>query len=502
MVPHHNKTPIKTLEAIAEKQELCQLMADFSEASESLPAGLADASLFSRYRSLRCELEALSPSSAAFKSLSSQFLSGDQRSETGGYGESEPTTHPHSASTDSLHICRIYRVHKDIEDHSFRKHRSKGNRRLLYHATKPSNAFGILSRGLLLPKVVVDTYGGARTDAGMLGSGIYFADRPQTSVQYSTPSAHGTRFMFVSEVALGKSFETTKHDTSLSSPPPGYHSVVGVGRGKDASSQFADNEFVVYDNTQQRLAYLVEFAVPGDAAFGTNSESALQEDGAAGTTASASLPSSSSARLLEDAGSHPTPSHHHAHQHSAASAGNGGENEDIHLNDVLNVADPLEKVEAGLMVEGARVPLKSVHVRAKLVDLAAEVVVLQAYKNESSAPVEAKYVFPLDDMAAVCGFEAFINGKHVVGKVKEKEQAHREYKEAIAQGHGAYLMDEETPDVFTVSVGNLPPGAHVLIKITYVAELVVDGEDVVFSLPGSVAPTTRNKALDQVRRWR
>ena len=45
----------------------------------------------------------------------------------------------------------------------------------------------------------------------------------------------------------------------------------------------------------------------------------------------------------------------------------------------------------------------------------------------------------------VCGFEAFINGKHIVGEVKEKEQAHKEYKQAISEGHGAYLMDEETP---------------------------------------------------------
>ena len=30
-------------------------------------------------------------------------------------------------------------------------------------------------------------------------------------------------------------------------------------------------------------------------------------------------------------------------------------------------------------------------------------------------------------------------------QVKEKEQAHREYREAISKGHGAYLMDEETP---------------------------------------------------------
>lgn len=40
---------------------------------------------------------------------------------------------------------------------------------------------------------------------------------------------------------------------------------------------------------------------------------------------------------------------------------------------------------------------------------------------------------------------AFINGKHIKGVVKEKEQAHREYKQAISEGHGAYLMDEETP---------------------------------------------------------
>ena len=33
------------------------------------------------------------------------------------------------------------------------------------------------------------------------------------------------------------------------------------------------------------------------------------------------------------------------------------------------------------------------------------------------------------------------------GEVKEKETAHMEYKKAISEGHGAYLMDqdEETP---------------------------------------------------------
>lgn len=78
-----------------------------------------------------------------------------------------------------------------------------------------------------------------------------------------------------------------------------------------------------------------------------------------------------------------------------------------------------------------------------------------------------RYKFPVDNAASVCGFEAYINGKHVVGRVKEKEQARKEYKQAIDAGHGAYLLEEdkETPDVFTLNVGNIPPGAAVVVQV-------------------------------------
>jgi len=39
-----------------------------------------------------------------------------------------------------------------------------------------SNHVDCVYRGLLPPKVVVEEIGGTRTDAGMLGYGIYFAD--------------------------------------------------------------------------------------------------------------------------------------------------------------------------------------------------------------------------------------------------------------------------------------------------------------------------------------
>ena len=47
-----------------------------------------------------------------------------------------------------------------------------------------------------------------------------------------------------------------------------------------------------------------------------------------------------------------------------------------------------------------------------------------------------------------------------------------------------------------MSVGNLPPCCTAVIKITYVAELVVDGDHISFRVPGSVAPWTQKSALD------
>ena len=136
---------------------------------------------------------------------------------------------------------------------------------------------------------------------------------------------------------------------------------------------------------------------------------------------------------------------------------------------------------------GEQLPLKSVHVRARLVDMTAKVTIYQEYENtEQTKNIEAKYLFPLNDQATVCGFEAFINDKHVIGVCKEKQQAHREYREAIEQGKGAYLIDQESNELFKVNIGNLPPKCRCIIKITYVAELDVQNEEIHFKLPGNV----------------
>jgi Ca-activated chloride channel family protein len=144
---------------------------------------------------------------------------------------------------------------------------------------------------------------------------------------------------------------------------------------------------------------------------------------------------------------------------------------------------------SGLFTTGSvAVPLAGVSVEAEISSFCARVAVSQRYVNREAQPIEAVYVFPLDEGAAVCGFEAVIDGTLVVGEVKEREDAFEMYDDAIERGHGAFLLDEERPDVFQASVGNLPPGKEVLLKLTYVTELTVAGSGLRFSIPTTVSP--------------
>ncbi|KAF0432273.1 von willebrand domain-containing protein [Gigaspora margarita] len=129
------------------------------------------------------------------------------------------------------------------------------------------------------------------------------------------------------------------------------------------------------------------------------------------------------------------------------------------------------------------VPLQDVSVEANTT-------VCQTYKNVEKNTIEAIYKFPLHEAAAVCGFEAEIDGKRrVKGIVKEAKQAAKEYDEAIQQGHGAYLLEEQFPDIFQCSIDNITAGQMVAIRITYVTELKHDAEtkSIRFVFPTTIA---------------
>src|SRR5436190_10619458 len=75
-------------------------------------------------------------------------------------------------------------------------------------------------------------------------------------------------------------------------------------------------------------------------------------------------------------------------------------------------------------------PLKSTDVVANVSGVIADVTVRQTYENRGNAPINARYVFPGSTRAAVHGMRFRIGDKAVVAKIKERQQAAREFEKA------------------------------------------------------------------------
>src|SRR5262245_60588944 len=113
----------------------------------------------------------------------------------------------------------------------------------------------------------------------------------------------------------------------------------------------------------------------------------------------------------------------------------------------------------------ARLPLAGVRVAARVADRVAEISVEQKFHNPFTEALEAVYIFPLPGGVAVSAFELKVGGRVIKGIVKERGEARRTYTEAIQQGKRAALLEQDRDDVFTVQVGNLPPGEEVSVRI-------------------------------------
>lgn len=229
---------IDSLALFDQKQQTLQLMRDMLQVNGEGGRVLFDARVDAEYEVIKCQVNWLDPGSGPFKEISDYVINSQVKSR-------------------AVRIKNIYSLRRNAEWNEFRS--DLGNQRLLFHGSRIQNWVGILSRGILLPKIVV-SLGVNRTDAGWLGNGIYFGDAACTSAFYTTPGRRGTALMAIARVALGRMKEFTKITYGLTAPPEGYHSCHGVRRWPGKPSEFEDDEYVVYTTAQQRLEYLVEFS--------------------------------------------------------------------------------------------------------------------------------------------------------------------------------------------------------------------------------------------------
>lgn len=138
--------------------------------------------------------------------------------------------------------------------------------------------------------------------------------------------------------------------------------------------------------------------------------------------------------------------------------------------------------------DGRAVPLLGVALGGEVLGAHARLVLRQRYRNRERQPIEAVYTFPIPGDATLVGFAMECEGRRIEAEVKEREEAFQVYDDAIAKGHGAALLEQERPNIFTASVGNLLPGEETVVEVTFVQKLTADEGALRLMIPTLVAP--------------
>lgn len=133
-------------------------------------------------------------------------------------------------------------------------------------------------------------------------------------------------------------------------------------------------------------------------------------------------------------------------------------------------------------------PLKHTSVDAKLSGFIGRVKVTQEFINPSKDVIEAVYIFPLPNRAAVDAMTMKIGDRIIKADIKTREEAKRIYETAKTQGNRAALLEQERPNIFTQSVANIMPGDKIEITISYVEELSYQDGVYEFAFPMVVGP--------------
>lgn len=113
----------------------------------------------------------------------------------------------------------------------------------------------------------------------------------------------------------------------------------------------------------------------------------------------------------------------------------------------------------------------------------------QTFRNPSNDQwVEGIYVFPMPEKAAISHMDMRIGERVIIGEIKEKELAKKQYQKAKAAGKRVALVEQERPNLFTQNVANIGPGEEVTITLKYQDTVAFDAGRFSFRFPMTITP--------------
>jgi len=132
--------------------------------------------------------------------------------------------------------------------------------------------------------------------------------------------------------------------------------------------------------------------------------------------------------------------------------------------------------------------LTGVSAEGRLDGVLFELALRQTYRNTSEKVLEVVYTFPLPHQAVLLGFAAELNGERKEGTIVAKQQAERQYEEALAEGDAPVMLEALDGGLHTANVGNLKPGDEIVLEAHFAHLLAFEQGRLRLAIPTTIAP--------------
>ena len=150
----------------------------------------------------------------------------------------------------------------------------------------------------------------------------------------------------------------------------------------------------------------------------------------------------------------------------------------------LFISNPQQDAAAGMRLS----PSLNTDVSINVTGVIARTRLTQTFSNDSDQWVDALYVFPLPENAALDQLQMRIGERVIEGQIKEKQQAEKIYQQARQAGKKASLVSQQRPNLFTNAIANIGPGERIAITLEYQQLLQLDAEQYSLRFPMTITP--------------
>lgn len=115
------------------------------------------------------------------------------------------------------------------------------------------------------------------------------------------------------------------------------------------------------------------------------------------------------------------------------------------------------------------------HVEVEIRDGIVSTHVDQVFRNDTSVPMEGRYLFPLSPGAIVSTFSMWVDGEKHEGEILPATQARAIYEDYVRRARDPALLEYVGRDTLSARIFPIPPGGDRRIELAYTEVLQAEG---------------------------